>query len=77
MSSASAGIAADHIRADSVLDLAYGRIRALVLEGEILRGTRLGQVELAERLGVSRTPVREALRRLAGECLAEFVPNRG
>jgi DNA-binding GntR family transcriptional regulator len=75
--SASAGIGVDHIRADSVVDLAYGRIRALVLEGEILPGTRLGQVELAERLGISRTPVREALRRLAGEGLAEFVPNRG
>jgi DNA-binding GntR family transcriptional regulator len=75
--SASAGVSVDHIRADSVVDLAYGRIRALVLDGEILPGTRLGQVELAERLGISRTPVREALRRLAGEGLAEFVPNRG
>jgi DNA-binding GntR family transcriptional regulator len=65
------------IRADSVVDLAYRRIRSLVLDGEILPGARLGQVELAQRLGISRTPVREALRRLAGEGLAEFVPNRG
>jgi DNA-binding GntR family transcriptional regulator len=72
-----AGFSADHIHADSVVDLAYGRIRALVLEGEILPGSRLGQAELAERLGISRTPVREALRRLTGEGLAEFVPNRG
>jgi DNA-binding GntR family transcriptional regulator len=70
-------VGVDHIRADSVVDLAYRRIRALVLEGEILPGARLGQVELAERLGISRTPVREALRRLTGEGLAEFVPNRG
>jgi DNA-binding GntR family transcriptional regulator len=72
-----AGVSAEHIRADSVVDLAYRRIRALVLEGEIVPGSRLGQAELAERLGISRTPVREALRRLTGEGLAEFVPNRG
>ena len=65
------------IRADSVVDLAYERIRAMVVDGEIPPGARLGQVELAEQLGVSRTPVREALRRLTGEGLAEFVPNRG
>ena len=68
---------AGHIRADSVVDLAYERIRAMVVDGEIPPGARLGQVELAEQLGVSRTPVREALRRLAGEGLAEFEPNRG
>jgi DNA-binding GntR family transcriptional regulator len=68
---------AGHIRADSVVDLAYERIRSMVIEGEIPPGARLGQVELAEQLGISRTPVREALRRLTGEGLAEFVPNRG
>src|SRR5215212_9299321 len=61
---------AGHIRADSVVDLAYERIRAMVVDGEIPPGARLGQVELAEQLGVSRTPVREALRRLTGEGLA-------
>lgn len=66
-----------HIRADSVVDLAYVRIRSMVIEGEIPPGGRLGQVELAEQLGISRTPVREALRRLTGEGLAEFAPNRG
>jgi DNA-binding GntR family transcriptional regulator len=65
------------IRADSVVDLAYERIRSLVVAGEILPGARLGQVELAEQLGISRTPVREALRRLTGEGLVEFLPNRG
>jgi DNA-binding GntR family transcriptional regulator len=72
-----AGVSADYVRADSVVELAYRRIRSLVLEGEILPGARLGQAELAERLGISRTPVREALRRLTGEGLAEFLPNRG
>ena len=66
-----------HIRADSVVDLAYERIRSMLVEGEIPPGARLGQVELAEQLGISRTPIREALRRLTGEGLAEFQPNRG
>src|SRR5918995_745215 len=57
----------DPIRVDSVADLAYERIRGYVLGGEIAPGVRLGQVELADRFGISRTPVREALRRLAGE----------
>ena len=70
-------VSAGHIRADSVVDLAYERIRGMVVSGEIPPGARLGQVELAEQLGISRTPVREALRRLTGEGLAEFVPNRG
>src|SRR5918999_6411832 len=67
----------DPIRVDSVADLAYERIRGLVLSGELAPGVRLGQVELAERFGISRTPVREALRRLAGEGLVEPLSNRG
>src|SRR5918993_1518022 len=65
------------IRSYTVADLAYERIRGLVLSGELAPGTRLGQVELAERLEISRTPVREALRRLAGEGLVDFHSNRG
>ncbi|SFE49166.1 GntR family transcriptional regulator [Blastococcus tunisiensis] len=56
---------------------ALGELRELILGGALLPGTRLGEVELAERLGVSRTPVREALSRLAAEGLVELVPNRG
>ena len=48
-----------------------------MLGGEVAPGERLGQVELAERFGISRTPVREALRRLAGESLVNFHSNRG
>jgi DNA-binding GntR family transcriptional regulator len=68
---------ADPILTRSVADLAYERIRGLVLSGELAPGTRLGQVELAERLGISRTPVREALRRLGGEGLVEGHSHRG
>jgi DNA-binding GntR family transcriptional regulator len=52
-------------------------LRDLILHGQFAAGVRLGEVELAERLGVSRTPVREALTRLAAEGLVELVPNRG
>lgn len=52
-------------------------LRALILGAELDPGSRLGEVELAERLGVSRTPVREALTRLAAEGLVEIVANRG
>jgi DNA-binding GntR family transcriptional regulator len=68
---------ADPILTHSVADLAYERIRGLVLSGELAPGTRLGQVEIAERLGISRTPVREALRRLGGEGLVEGHSHRG
>jgi DNA-binding GntR family transcriptional regulator len=52
-------------------------LRALILGADLTPGSRLGEVELAERLGVSRTPVREALTRLAAEGLVEIVANRG
>lgn len=52
-------------------------VRELILRGEYVGGARLGEAELAERLGVSRTPVREALSRLAAEGLVETTPNRG
>src|SRR3712207_7339442 len=67
----------DLITVQSVADLAYERIRSLILSGEVPPAMKLGQVELAERFGISRTPVREALRRLAGEGLVEPLANRG
>ncbi len=56
---------------------AVDAVRELILRGDVAAGARLGEAELAERLGVSRTPVREALSRLAAEGLVEIVPNRG
>jgi DNA-binding GntR family transcriptional regulator len=61
----------------SVVDLAYAAIRERILSGSLARGARVHQEELALALGVSRTPVREALRRLAAEGLVELHTNRG
>lgn len=52
-------------------------IRTLVIDGELRPGDRLVERRLADRLGVSRVPVREALRQLAHEGLAEERPTRG
>lgn len=50
-------------------DLAYREIRARILKGSLAPGSQLKEEELAELCGVSRTPVREALRRLESEML--------
>jgi DNA-binding GntR family transcriptional regulator len=64
-----------HIR--SVVDHVYDALRERILSGDLPRGTRLRQVSLAEEMGVSRTPLREALRRLSAEGFVEFSPNQG
>lgn len=53
------------------------RLRQLVLTGELLPGEKVNQAELAQRLGVSRVPVREALASLRAEGLVEARPNTG
>jgi DNA-binding GntR family transcriptional regulator len=53
--------------------LVYERIHDEILSGKLTPGTRLKQEELTERLGVSRTPIREALRRLESEGLIQFL----
>jgi DNA-binding GntR family transcriptional regulator len=52
-------------------------IEEAIVSGELEPGSVLRQEQLSERFGVSRTPVREALRRLAALGLVSFVPNRG
>ena len=61
----------------SVADQVYEVLRARIAGGEIERGSRLHQEDLAKEFGVSRTPVREALRRLAAEGLVDLFANRG
>jgi DNA-binding GntR family transcriptional regulator len=57
--------------------LAYKAIRSLILEGRFIPGERLKEEELTDICGVSRTPVREALRRLALEGLVVLTPHQG
>ena len=59
------------------LDKAYAGIRAALLAGDFQPGARLKEEELAARFGVSRTPVREALRQLAAESFVSLTPNHG
>lgn len=56
---------------------AYEDLRTAIMEGVHPAGTRLGESRLAEQLGLSRTPVREALRRLEADGLVTLTPNRG
>lgn len=67
----------DHIPRKSLHQETARRIRALILEGELEPGVRIGEQALCARFGVSRTPVREALKALASEGLVTIVPNRG
>ncbi len=53
------------------------RIRAILLDGEIPPGARIPERELCEKLQISRTPLREALKVLAAEGLVQLLPNRG
>jgi DNA-binding GntR family transcriptional regulator len=57
-------------------DTAYADLRDWILDGTLAPGERLHDLALADRLGLSRTPVREALQRLEDEGLVETSPNR-
>ena len=61
----------------SLADKAYQAIRELIVSLELAPGAVIDERELMERLGIGRTPVREALRRLAHERLVEVYPRRG
>jgi DNA-binding GntR family transcriptional regulator len=58
-------------------DVAFQKLRQAILRGELTPGQRLMEIQLAEQLGVSRTPVREAIRMLEQDGLAVMIPRRG
>jgi DNA-binding GntR family transcriptional regulator len=68
---------ADETTGSPLVDRLAGAIQTRVLSGDVPVGTRLRQEALAEEFGVSRTPVREALRQLQATGLVELLPNRG
>ena len=55
----------------------FQKLRSLLVEGVIAPGSKLNERELAESLNVSRTPIREAIKRLAADGLVELIANRG
>lgn len=61
----------------SAADAVRHQLEQDVITGVLLPGERLDEVSLAERFGVSRTPIREALRRLSNSGLVELRPRRG
>jgi DNA-binding GntR family transcriptional regulator len=64
-------------KSPSLEEMVYLKLEEEILSGELQSGVSLGEIALAKRLGVSRTPIRSALHRLAEEGLAEIIPNRG
>jgi DNA-binding GntR family transcriptional regulator len=65
------------LQASSLADRAYLSIRDLIVSLELAPGALIDERRLVETLGIGRTPVREALRRLAQEQLVEVFPRRG
>ena len=58
-------------------DVVFNTLRQAILKGELGPGERLMEIQLAERLGVSRTPIREAIRKLELEGLVLMIPRKG
>ena len=69
-----------HVKMDEFLplrDVVFNTLRQAILTGELRPGERLMEIHLADRLGVSRTPIREAIRKLELEGLVTMIPRRG
>jgi DNA-binding GntR family transcriptional regulator len=65
------------INSDSVVDRVYEQLKAMAISYEFKPGERLNEGDIAKRLGVSRTPLREALNRLNTEGFLRFAPGKG
>lgn len=58
-------------------DVVFITLRQAILRGELKQGERLMEIQLANKLGVSRTPIREAIRKLELEGLVTMIPRKG
>ena len=58
-------------------EVVFNTLRQAILRGELKPGERLMEIQLADKLGVSRTPIREAIRKLELEGLVLMIPRRG
>lgn len=58
-------------------DVVFNTLRRAILKGELKQGERLMEIALADKLGVSRTPIREAIRKLELEGLVVMAPRKG
>ncbi|MCX7749841.1 MAG: GntR family transcriptional regulator [Clostridia bacterium] len=58
-------------------EVIFNTLREAIISGELKPGERLMEVQLAEKMGVSRTPVREAIRKLELEGLVNMIPRKG
>lgn len=61
----------------TTVDTAYSAIKRMILYKELVAGQKLSEIGLSEQIGVSRTPVRDALRRLSNEGFVVIVPKSG
>ena len=70
-------VLSDPIRAQSLVDVVTQRLEEAIMSGEYAPGARLSEHGLAAALGVSRGPLREAIRRLEGRKILQRTPNKG
>lgn len=70
-------MALDRVKKVPLYEIAYENIKASILSGELKSGTPLNQSEVAAQMGISRMPIRDALRILEKENLIEYNKNQG
>lgn len=67
----------DSILIEDLSTKAYKKIKEMIITGQLAPGQKLNQIRLADKLGISRTPLLQALNRLSSEQLTETIPRRG
>lgn len=67
----------NRIRATTLHQEIVSRIRKMIQKGTLVRGQKVNEKDLCDAMGVSRTPVREALRQLTSEGLIQLIPHKG